>query len=67
VHFADSNRQAIGLGHTLMEPIAKALTDINYQGYLSAEIQPFPDAETAARETMASYRHWFGRTAAASR
>ena len=61
VHFADSNRRAIGLGHTVMEPIARALKDIGYQGFLSAEIQPIPDAETAARETMASYRRWFGQ------
>jgi sugar phosphate isomerase/epimerase len=67
VHFADSNRQAIGLGHTAMGPVAAALKDIGYQGYLSAEIQPIPDEETAARETMASYRRWFGQTATAAR
>jgi sugar phosphate isomerase/epimerase len=62
VHFADSNRLAIGLGHTDPGPIAQALEDIGYQGYISAEVQPLPDAETAARETIASYRRWFGRT-----
>jgi sugar phosphate isomerase/epimerase len=66
VHFADSNRRAIGLGHTVMAPIAAALKDINYQGYISAEVQPIPDEETAARETIASYRRWFGQTAAAT-
>src|SRR5439155_15236178 len=40
IHFADSNRQAIGLGHTEVEPIAKALREIGYKGYLSAEVFP---------------------------
>lgn len=56
VHFADSNRRAIGLGHTDMAPISAALRDIGYAGYLSAEILPLPDAETAAAQTMASFR-----------
>ena len=56
VHFADSNRRAIGLGHTAIEPIIAALRDIEYAGYLSAEILPLPDAATAARQTMESFR-----------
>ena len=59
VHFADSNRRAIGLGHTEVAPIADALRAIGYSGYLSAEILPLPDFETAARQTIASYRQWF--------
>jgi sugar phosphate isomerase/epimerase len=56
VHFADSNRQAIGLGHTRIEPIIAALREIGYEGYLSAEIFPLPDAVIAARQTMESFR-----------
>lgn len=56
VHFADSNRRAIGLGHTAIEPIVSALRDIGYTGYLSAEILPLPDTETAARQTIESFR-----------
>ena len=56
VHFADSNRRAIGFGHTDIAPIAAALKDIGYAGYLSAEIIPLPDAATAAAQTMASFR-----------
>ncbi len=59
VHFADSNRHAIGLGHTEIAPIIAALRDINYKGYLSAEILPLPDSATAARQTMRSFRHFF--------
>ena len=54
VHFADSNRQAMGFGHTDPAPVISALRDIGYQGYLSAEILPLPDPETAARQTITS-------------
>ena len=56
VHFADSNRHAMGLGHTDAGPIVTALREIGYTGYLSAEILPLPDAETAARGTIESFR-----------
>lgn len=59
VHFADSNRRAIGLGHTDIAPIAAALKDVGYTGYVSAEVLPLPDAANAARQTMASFRQWF--------
>lgn len=58
VHFADSNRQAIGFGHTDVGPVINALQEIGYAGYLSAEILPLPDAETAARQTLASARRF---------
>ncbi len=58
VHFADSNRQAIGLGHSRAEPIVAALREIGYAGYLSAEIFPMPDAEAAARQTIESFRRY---------
>jgi sugar phosphate isomerase/epimerase len=56
VHFADSNRRAIGLGHTGIEPIVEALRSIGYRGYLSAEILPQPSAEDAASQTIASFQ-----------
>lgn len=59
VHFADSNRRAIGFGHTDMAPIVAALSGIGYQGYISAEILPLPDSETAAAQTIASFNKWF--------
>jgi sugar phosphate isomerase/epimerase len=59
VHFADSNRQAAGFGHTDFAPIAEALRQISYHGYASAEILPLPDADTAARKTIESFRQWF--------
>ncbi len=60
VHFADSNRRAIGLGQTNIAPIIAALRAIGYSGYLSAEIFPLPDATTAARQTIAAFRQHAG-------
>lgn len=40
VHFADSNRAAPGRGHIDFKPIAQALKDIRYEGYISLEILP---------------------------
>lgn len=57
VHFADSNRQAIGLGQTAVAPLVAALRAIGYAGYLSAEVFPLPDAATAARRTIEAFRH----------
>lgn len=61
VHFVDSNRRAAGLGHLDYAPIAAALRESSYTGYLSAEALSLPDAETAAAATMAAFRHWFPR------
>jgi len=59
VHFADSNRRPIGLGHTDMAPVVAALRDIGYDGYVSAECLPYPDPDSAARQTMDSFRKLF--------
>jgi sugar phosphate isomerase/epimerase len=56
VHFADSNRRAIGLGHTDMKPVMAALRDIGYDGYLSAEIFAMPDSQAAAEQTIKAFR-----------
>ena len=58
VHFADSNRRAIGFGHTNIPSVIGALRDIEYAGYLSAEIIPLPDSETAARQTIESFHKY---------
>jgi sugar phosphate isomerase/epimerase len=58
VHYADSNRRAMGFGHTDPAPVVAALEEIGYNGRLSAEILPLPDAVTAARQTMASLRRF---------
>jgi len=51
VHFADSNRWAPGCGHLDFAKIIQTLKKIDYQGYVSAEILPFPDPDSCARLT----------------
>ncbi len=52
VHFADSNRRAMGFGHSDPAPIVAALRQIGYNGFLSAEIFPLPDPETCAAQQI---------------
>ncbi|GAB3252071.1 sugar phosphate isomerase/epimerase [Larkinella harenae] len=59
VHFADSNRRPVGFGHTPLEDIAKALKEIDYQGYVSAEAFPWPDPDQAAQQTIESFKKYF--------
>jgi sugar phosphate isomerase/epimerase len=54
IHFADSNRRAIGFGHTDPIPLLLLLHQLQYQGYLSAEILPLPSAEEAAAQFILS-------------
>lgn len=56
VHWADSNRLAMGNGHTDSAAIMAALREISYQGYLSAEVFTNGAPETAARQTRESIR-----------
>jgi sugar phosphate isomerase/epimerase len=55
VHFADSNRRPAGLGHTDFASIFKALGDIGYAGCVSAEAFPYPDSDTAAKQTIEAF------------
>jgi sugar phosphate isomerase/epimerase len=58
IHFVDSNRRPVGLGHMQFGPIIDALRDIDYQGYLCAEAFPYPTPEEAAKQTIRAYRYW---------
>jgi len=59
VHLADSNRRPAGLGHTKFAPIAEALRQIGYSGYVSAEAFAYPDPDAAAKHTIDVYRSLF--------
>jgi sugar phosphate isomerase/epimerase len=59
VHFADSNRRPVGSGHTDIAPVAEALKEIGYQGFISAEALPYPDFNAAAALTIQSFRTFF--------
>ena len=60
VHFVDSNRRPAGCGHMDYGPIIAALNEIGYEGYLSAEAFPWPDPDTAAKQTIDQYRRVVG-------
>ncbi len=51
VHFADSNRWYPGAGHIDFAAIVQTLKTMDYQGYISIEAMPLPDADTCARES----------------
>jgi sugar phosphate isomerase/epimerase len=52
VHIADSNRKYPGSGHIDFKPIFNSLRGMNYSRYISAELLPLPDPDTAAKETI---------------
>jgi sugar phosphate isomerase/epimerase len=52
VHIADSNRHYPGAGHLDFDGVFKTLERMGYEGYVSAELFPLPDADTAAQETI---------------
>ena len=57
-HFADSNRHAIGFGHTDVALVTNALRESGYDGYVSGEVLPLPDSESSAAQTMRAYRRF---------
>jgi 5-keto-L-gluconate epimerase len=56
IHLGDSNRHTPGQGHIDFAGLVKTLICCNYRGYLSAELLPVPDPDTAAAETIAFMR-----------
>lgn len=52
LHLADSNRLAPGRGHLNFAEVFSALRSIKFGGFISAEILPQPDPQTAAIETI---------------
>lgn len=59
IHFVDSHRRAAGTGQTDFAPIAAALKEGHFAGYLSAEAFPIPDSLSAAKATIAAFQRWF--------
>jgi sugar phosphate isomerase/epimerase len=56
VHFADTNRLAVGSGHLSVQPLIDALGQIGYRGFLSAEVFPLPDSQKTAERTIRSFK-----------
>ncbi len=56
IHLADSNRRYPGAGSLDFSSVLKALHSIGYEGWLSGEFLPQPDAVTAAEHSIAHLR-----------
>ena len=59
-HVADSNRWYPGAGHLNFKSILESLYATGYQGFVSGEFMPSPNAETAARENIAFMKRIMG-------
>jgi len=55
-HAADSNRWHPGAGHLDFRSILGTLTATGYQGFVSGEFLPLPDADTSAQRAIAHLR-----------
>jgi sugar phosphate isomerase/epimerase len=58
VHYSDSNRLAPGMGHFDFIKITEVLEEINYSGYISAEILPVPNSYTIAKQIIDSMKSY---------
>lgn len=58
VHFADNNRKWPGSAHLDFEQMVSVLQEIDYQGYVSLEILPWPDPDTAAQASITYLRRF---------
>jgi sugar phosphate isomerase/epimerase len=58
VHFTDDNRKYPGSAHLDFEKIIHTLFEINYDGFVSMEIMPWPDPDTAARASIEYLRKY---------
>ena len=59
MHVADSNRLAPGWGHMPFDEIFGILEDIGYDGWITAEILPLPDPDSATRQAVRFLRARF--------
>lgn len=60
IHFSDSNRCSPGSGHTDFLKIIEVLKKNQYKGNISFEILPYPDADSAARNSISFIKNIFG-------
>ena len=52
IHLADSNRRAPGWGHLDFQDVFDALGRMQFSGWLSVEVFPLPDADSAAKQAI---------------
>ncbi|UCB46557.1 MAG: sugar phosphate isomerase/epimerase [Spirochaetota bacterium] len=62
LHFSDSNRQYPGSGNIDFEKVIDTLKEIRFSGYVSMEIAPLPDPDTAARSAISFLRQYIPKS-----
>lgn len=63
IHLVDSNRCGPGQGHLPFGEVLSALIDVGYDGYLSLECLPKPDAESAIKNSLSYIKKLLAATA----
>lgn len=58
VHFTDNNRHWPGSAHLDFGRMVAVLEEIQYEGFVSLEILPWPDPDTAAKSSINSLRRY---------
>ncbi|MDW7662254.1 MAG: sugar phosphate isomerase/epimerase family protein [Bacillota bacterium] len=58
IHLSDNNRKAAGLGMISFKPVFDALIEMNYDGYICAEVLPLPDPRTVLEMTKSVYHKY---------
>jgi sugar phosphate isomerase/epimerase len=58
VHISDSNRRLPGSGEIDYQDVVRALEENGYAGFVSLEIQPWPDPQAAAQRSIEYLRRW---------
>ena len=66
IHFSDSNRRYPGSGEIDYAKVIKALEDIKYDGFVSLEIQPWPDPDTSSQRAIEYLRQFIAANAASA-
>ena len=61
-HVADSNRWYPGAGHIDFRSVLDTLFETGYDGFVSGEFMPEPDADTAAQEAITHLRSLMRKT-----
>jgi sugar phosphate isomerase/epimerase len=54
IHFADSNREAPGHGHTDFRSVLLTLQESGYKGFFSFEVLPRPSERQALEDAVSS-------------
>lgn len=58
LHVADNDRYYPGHGHIPFNALVPILKQLNYSGYVSGEMLPLPDFDTACRRTAAALQNF---------